>query len=1144
MIGSSHDRSTVVPYAGKIPPLHQCQVFSLLTRRGDRRRVTAWVDPTELDPKSGLQLQYQGFDTAEVPWLRRGLQGVPRGESSGLLIGPYSWHRIMIATPDWEQHKELLEILLRVDSRIGETMEPGECRFGYSRVDYLGHEISAEGIRPRKETLEGLEESRCPNTASGLRRFMGSAYHLRAYLPLFNVLTSQLYGPGAEKRSPEERNIDFDNSRQAMLHPEPLGIPDYQSDSLFEIYATIHTSPVWTFVVQLAQQQGSRYRILHNDSNNRNLWENGRPLYVSEIKALQAGLEKWADYYQGHPVVAWVAESPTGDGRLRLDPGQRMGGNPINEGSTTVWWQARGDSKPRPTVMEIYRSRGMERPARRHPQATIEAICRALTRPEWRRASINQWDHYQEEIGGGEEPLPTKETPPRQKGAARPSTARGTPQDQKEGSPSDLRPNTGTRDRSRIIPALQTVLVQRIFQQQWQVPSRDNLEFFPSTTEPVGMMGSLPEGAETQRLRVWIPRGHRPTRTELAMAPGQLRSDMEWWEQLKVASPQGPIIRAASQWERCQGNRIGVALERQTTILAHCHQGPGGGHLNTRATLAVLGAATYFPGMVRRVEGFVEHCLTCNPRSGPPAPELTPNQHCLRGVCGPYPLYRTTGTVELQPWAQVYVGILTDLTTRTVHLDLLTVHQPLIGHGHGIITSFVKMLDQLRIRETLRSLRGGPGTHPMTHDLIQGMKSELGRRQGPQTQPQGTWKIWDPLPGAHRVMVQHSPYMPLKQRGREVLVPLARLLNTVRSPGKLLTPQEQRAGGIWADNSGALTVADLLPPPGTVVAPGPILDSVYRAMSRTARGAVRLAPNHNSVATIQPGDLVYLLTPQLGRDETETREEIRTQSWTGPWKVKDRVTNLLWNPEVHGDWNPPINLAATTPRMAPWLGGIPPYPSTSQPPIAWKDVAMSDEMLEGALELNPRGVPGGGKSTNPLPALQQNEQFDQLLDSVTPVKPVAPAKKDLRTEKEERPHPTRRTNSVGKSETAAEGLLWRTPGGLGHSAKKGDKDQGAISQPGPCRYNPETRSPPGQERNWAFHRETVAIELTEFPVKEGPGIPSKAHPGADRDYPKKKFPKKQDPMAEPIIIQIRRRSPEPRTRESRGPGDFKLGRQY
>lgn len=82
---------------------------------------------------------------------------------------------ILIFSPTFDRHlQDLEEVLIRV-ANAGIRLKPSKCRFAMEEVEYLGHVVSAEGIRP--------DRARWPSCVSSLLHEMWESYALSSVWP-------------------------------------------------------------------------------------------------------------------------------------------------------------------------------------------------------------------------------------------------------------------------------------------------------------------------------------------------------------------------------------------------------------------------------------------------------------------------------------------------------------------------------------------------------------------------------------------------------------------------------------------------------------------------------------------------------------------------------------------------------------------------------------------------------------------------------------------------------------------------------------------------------------------------------------------------------------------------------------------------
>ena len=92
---------------------------------------------------------------------------------------------ILIYSPDVLTHlihmRQLFQRLREADLKLNRE----KCNFFKSHIQYLGHLISGEGIKPLPEKLESIEEMPPPTTPKEVKQFLGLIGYYRKFVPRF-----------------------------------------------------------------------------------------------------------------------------------------------------------------------------------------------------------------------------------------------------------------------------------------------------------------------------------------------------------------------------------------------------------------------------------------------------------------------------------------------------------------------------------------------------------------------------------------------------------------------------------------------------------------------------------------------------------------------------------------------------------------------------------------------------------------------------------------------------------------------------------------------------------------------------------------------------------------------------------------------
>ena len=90
---------------------------------------------------------------------------------------------ILIASPDEQSHKEHLRSLFRLLSAHGVAINRKKCKFGQGSVQYLGHQVSSEGVLPLPARVDAIKSFKTPDSKLSLQRFLGMINYYRRFVP-------------------------------------------------------------------------------------------------------------------------------------------------------------------------------------------------------------------------------------------------------------------------------------------------------------------------------------------------------------------------------------------------------------------------------------------------------------------------------------------------------------------------------------------------------------------------------------------------------------------------------------------------------------------------------------------------------------------------------------------------------------------------------------------------------------------------------------------------------------------------------------------------------------------------------------------------------------------------------------------------
>jgi hypothetical protein len=138
---------------------------------------------------------------------------------------------VLIHSATHEAHIAHLRHAIQRTHRAGLTLNPQKCIFGSTTVEYLGHTLSSDRVRPGKDKTQAIKDIMEPKTMKQLQSFIGLANYFRSYVKWFARLES-----------------DFDAlTRQNTKWKEADGLPKRSKEAFEAIKPAISSRPVMAY---------------------------------------------------------------------------------------------------------------------------------------------------------------------------------------------------------------------------------------------------------------------------------------------------------------------------------------------------------------------------------------------------------------------------------------------------------------------------------------------------------------------------------------------------------------------------------------------------------------------------------------------------------------------------------------------------------------------------------------------------------------------------------------------------------------------------------------------------------------------------------------------------------------------------------
>ena len=90
---------------------------------------------------------------------------------------------LLIASPDAQEHRKHLRLVFERLQSHGVLINPAKCVLGVRQLQFLGHQIDSQGIRPLPDKVKVVMEFPRPANARKLREFLGLVNFYHRFIP-------------------------------------------------------------------------------------------------------------------------------------------------------------------------------------------------------------------------------------------------------------------------------------------------------------------------------------------------------------------------------------------------------------------------------------------------------------------------------------------------------------------------------------------------------------------------------------------------------------------------------------------------------------------------------------------------------------------------------------------------------------------------------------------------------------------------------------------------------------------------------------------------------------------------------------------------------------------------------------------------
>ena len=227
---------------------------------------------------------------------------------------------LIIFSNTMEEHLERLDKVLQRLKDCNLKLNPKKCKFLQTKVKYVGHIVSENGVEADPEKLEKIRNWPIPKTSEEIHKFTSFAGYYRRFVKDFSKIAKPLTelhpnttiknGKKVKTSKPfvwgKEQQDAFDRLKQALCSQPILGYPDYNLP--FELHTDASSKGLGAV---LYQEQNGTMRVIHYASRGLKRSEKNYPAAKLEFLALKWAItEKLHDYLYGNTFTVVTDNNP------------------------------------------------------------------------------------------------------------------------------------------------------------------------------------------------------------------------------------------------------------------------------------------------------------------------------------------------------------------------------------------------------------------------------------------------------------------------------------------------------------------------------------------------------------------------------------------------------------------------------------------------------------------------------------------------------------------------------------------------------------------------------------------------------------------------------------------------------------------
>ena len=219
---------------------------------------------------------------------------------------------VIVYGTTFDEHIQRLEQVMERIRQANLKLKPEKCHLFQQEVEFLGHLISGDGIKPAPRNLLKIKKFPTPTSVTDVRRILGMGSYYRRFIPRYADLVkplTDLTKKGVPFKWTNECKTALDQLKDQLLGPEIMGYPLETGEFILDTDASGKG-----IGAVLSQVQNGRERVITYASRTMQKAERNYCVTDQELLALRYFIEYFRQYLLGrkfkvrtdHQALVWL----------------------------------------------------------------------------------------------------------------------------------------------------------------------------------------------------------------------------------------------------------------------------------------------------------------------------------------------------------------------------------------------------------------------------------------------------------------------------------------------------------------------------------------------------------------------------------------------------------------------------------------------------------------------------------------------------------------------------------------------------------------------------------------------------------------------------------------------------------------------